>query len=91
MTQGNYSLIVSHNQIITLTKEKIMADIVDVLEKISAMDEERKDESKRKWLDKIDVLEEVAVLFEDHKDPLTAMELRRSAQNLKSLSIINNR
>ena len=91
MTQGNYSLIVSHNQIITLTKEKIMADIVDVLEKISAMDEERKAESKRKWLDKIDVLEEVAVLFEDHKDPLTAMELRRSAQNLKSLSIIKNR
>lgn len=68
-----------------------MADIVDVLEKISAMDEERKAESKRKWLDKIDVLEEVAVLFEDHKDPLTAMELRRSAQNLKALSIINNR
>ena len=68
-----------------------MADIVDVLEKISAMDEERKAESKRKWLDKIDVLEEVAVLFDDHKDPLTAMELRRSAQNLKSLSIINNR
>ena len=91
MTQGNYSLIVSHNQIITLTKEKIMADIVDVLEKISAMDEERKAESKRKWLDKIDVLEEVAVLFDDHKDPLTAMELRRSAQNLKSLSIIKNR
>ena len=91
MTQGNYSLIVSHNQIITLTKEKIMADIVDVLEKISTMDEERKAESKRKWLDKIDVLEEVAVLFDDHKDPLTAMELRRSAQNLKSLSIINNR
>jgi len=91
LTQGNYSLIVSHNQIITLTKEKIMADIVDVLEKISAMDEERKAESKRKWLDKIDVLEEVAVLFDDHKDPLTAMELRRSAQNLKSLSIIKNR
>lgn len=91
MTQGNYSLIVSHNQIITLTKEKIMADIVDVLETISAMDEERKAEAKRKWLDKIDVLEEVAVLFEDYKDPLTAMELRRSAQNLKSLSIINNR
>ena len=91
MTQGNYSLIVSHNQIITLTKEKIMADIVDVLQKISAMDKERKAEAKRKWLDKIAVLEEVAVLFEDHKDPLTAMELRRSAQNLKSLSIINNR
>lgn len=68
-----------------------MADIVDVLNDIANMQDKQKNEAKKKWLDKIAVLEEVAVLFEDHKDSLTAMELRRSAQNLKSLSIIKNR
>ena len=68
-----------------------MADIVDVLEDIAKIHDEKKNEAKKKFLDKIAVLEEVAVLFEDHKDSLTAMEIRRAAQNLKSYSIIKNR
>ena len=68
-----------------------MADIVDVLKDIAECHELADKALKKQYNDKIDVLEKVAVLFEDHKDPLTAMELRRAAQNLKSYSIINNR
>lgn len=68
-----------------------MPDIIDVLSEIAECHELADKALKKQYDDKIDVLEKVAVLFDDNKDPLTAMEVRRAASNLKALSIIKNR
>jgi hypothetical protein len=65
-------------------------DICDALDMISDNARREQDDRKKQWLDKVEQLEKIAVIFEDNKDPLTALELRRSANALRGLGTLRN-